>query len=159
MGWAPRMANTGEIQGMDLQPYCLTKIDAENILGQTAALTDSMSRNKGSISIFQCTYTANDKDADTGKLGAVYFMVEHYNNPSSAKEKYQSFKISNQNSPGFQLFGDIGDEAWFLTDEENFCLLVVRKNDKMLRLKVNKLTSKTSVKTFHEVARKITDEL
>lgn len=159
MGWSARNTNSGAMQYIGLQPYYLTKADAEKILGQTAALTDSMATNKNNVAAYRCTYTADDKDPETGKSGAVYFMIEHFNNLTSAKEVYQSFKTSNQNSSGFKTLSDIGDEGWFHTDGENFCLIIVRKNDKMLRLKVNKLTSKTSMEAFREVAGKIAGDL
>jgi len=159
IAWSSRKSTPTVGQNNDIRSYYLTKVDAEKILGQRATLTDSMSTNKNNVEAYQCTYTADEIDTHTGKLGAVYFMLERYKDPATAKERYHSFKTSNQNSVGFKIINDIGDEAWFHTDDENFCLIIVRKNDKMLRMKVNKLTSKTSPDAFTQIAKVITDRM
>ena len=57
------------------------------------------------------------------------------------------------------MIHDLGDEAYFHSDGENFYFILVRKGLKMIRMKVNKITSNTSVAEFNRVARKITEAL
>jgi hypothetical protein len=146
-------------QSIGWQANYLTKVEAEEILRQDAQLTDSASTKENNIATFKSTFTADSKDPNTGKLGAIYFMIEHYKEVASAKETYSSFKESNQNNPGFKVLNDLGDEAWFHSDGKNFYLIIVRKGDRMFRLKVNKVTSKTSLEALHETARSIANKL
>lgn len=147
-----------------------TLSDAEKILGEPAHLTDSASKIKGedpkyidSMSIvkrdastYNCGYMANAKDKKTGKTGIVYFGFEQYPQVSSAKEVYSFYKKANENAIGFKVLHDMGDEAWFGSSP---LFVQVRKGDKIFVLKVNKMTSKTSLDEFNLVAKKINDAL
>jgi len=48
---------------------------------------------------------------------------------------------------------------YYHSDGENFYFILARKNDKMLRMKLSKITSKTSETQFKEVAKKLIDKL
>jgi hypothetical protein len=135
-----------------------TLSDAEKILGEEAHLTDSSSKIKGDTSTYNSAYTANSKDEKTGKTGAIYFMFEEYAQAASAKKVYSSIKTANEDH-GITELHDLGDEAYFHTDGENFYFILVRKGEKMFRMKVNKITSVTSLKEFNLVAKNITDLL
>ncbi|MEP7110051.1 MAG: hypothetical protein ABI760_18800 [Ferruginibacter sp.] len=144
--------------------------DAEKILGEQAHLIDSVSKIKGedfkyidSMSIvkkdastYNCGYMANSKDKKTGKTGIVYFGFEQYPQVSSAKRVYSFYKNSNKNAIGFLELQDMGDEAWF---GSNPLFVYVRKGDKIFVIKVNKMTSKTSLTEFNLIAKKIAETL
>ncbi len=136
----------------------LTLADAEKILGEKAHIKDSSSTLNNEVSTFNSSFAANSKDEKTGKLGIIYFMYEHFSEVSSAKDTYASIKTSNEKN-GITVLHDIGDEAYFHTDNENFYFILVRKGSKMFRMKVNKLTSKTSMNEFKAIATKITSGL
>ena len=53
----------------------------------------------------------------------------------------------------------MGDEAYFHSDGQNFYFIIVRKGEKMFRIKVNKITSTTSLKEFNMIAKNITASL
>ena len=53
----------------------------------------------------------------------------------------------------------LGDEAYYHSDGENFYFFLVRKKEKMLRLKVNKVTSHSSEAEFKAVTRLIVDTI
>ena len=141
------------------QANLFTLPEAERILGEKAQLTDSSSTTKDNVLIYQCSYTAHSPDQKTGKTGAVYFMLEQYKENEAAHQAYASIKSSNENHEGVKVLNDLGDEAYFHSDEENFCFILVRKGKKMIRIKVNKITSKTSLSEFHLIARNITNSL
>ena len=136
-----------------------TLADAERILGEKAHLTDSASAIEGDVATFKCTYIANSKDPKTGKTGVIYVMFEEYAKVSSAKKVYSSIKTSNENHEGVKVLHDLADEAYFHSDGENFYFILVRKGGKMLRMKVNKTTSTTSLDQFNAIAKKITGAL
>ena len=140
----------------------------EKILGEPAHLADSGSTAPGIASktsvndsvlpikkmawSYRCAYEANSKDKKTGKTGIVYFLVEQYPRVSSAATVYSYYKRSNENNPGFKILHDLGDEAWF-TDSPLF--VYMRKDNKILVMKVNKMTSLTSFDGFNQVVKNI----
>ena len=147
-----------------------TLSDAEKILGEQAHLIDSTSKIKGedfkyidSMSIvkkdastYNCGYMANSKDQKSGKTGVVYFGFEQYTQVSSAKKVYSFYKSANENASGFKELHDMGDEAWFGSSP---LFVYVRKGDKIFVIKVNKMTSKTSLNEFNLIAKKIAGAL
>jgi hypothetical protein len=149
-----------------------TLSDAEKILGEPAHLADSGSTIQGvaskhsvndsvssikrEASSYRCAYEANTQDKKTGKAGIVYFVYEEYPKVSSAATVYSYYKRSNEDNPGFKELYDLGDEAWF----GNSPLFVyVRKSNKIFVMKVNKMTSLTSLDGFNLVVKNITAAL
>jgi hypothetical protein len=83
-------------------------------------------------------------------------MLEVYGDEADARDSYQSIYRSNEDHDGVEVMDGLGDEAYFHSDSENFCFILVRKANRMLRMKVKKLTSRTSLPEFHAVTREIT---
>jgi hypothetical protein len=138
---------------------CLAQNDAEKILGQTAKLTESSSENKNGVTKFRCTYTANIIDLKTNKKSNLYYLLEKYKNVTSSQKAYSDIFVQNENMPGLKKISKIGDQAFLHTDNENFLMIISMKNNKILRLKVNKLTSKTSLNELLNISRTITASL
>ncbi len=129
--------------------------EAESILGEPAILKERKSDTLNEIYTSKSTFTAKEIDAKTQKQGNLYYIFERYTNEEEARKVIQSFIKSNQGFTGFELLTAYGDDAFFHTDKQNFYLLIIRKGNKMVRLKVNKLTPKTS----NEALRKIGKDL
>jgi hypothetical protein len=138
--------------------YLLSLNDAEKIIGVPAHLKDSASIIKDNVTIFNSTFTANAWEKSTGKTANIYFMYEQYPFDTAAKRVFTSIKRSNQNH-GIKVLHDLGDEAYFHSDNQNFYFIMVRKGSKMIRMKVNKITSSTSLDSFYLIANKITSSL
>ena len=147
-----------------------TLSDAEKILGESGHLSDSSTKTKGKemkfidsmsiikrdASIYSCGFMANAMDKKTKKTGIVYFMFEQYPDVSSAKQVYSFYKKANVNAIGFKELNDLGEEAWFGSSP---LFIYVRKGDKIFVMKVNKMTSLTSLNEFNLITKKITDAL
>ena len=148
-----------------------TLADAEKIMGEPGRLVDSetVAAGKGrenspkdsvwhiknTASFYGCTYEANTKDEKTGKIGRIYFFVDEYPNVLSASAVYSYYKRSNQHHDGFKEL-QLGDEAWY----GNSPLFVyVRKANKIMMMKVNGMTSKTSSEGFDQVVKSIAANL
>ena len=148
-----------------------TLADAEKIMGEPGRLVDSETVAAGTgresspkDSVFQikktasfsgCAYEANKKDEKTGRTGKVYFLVEEYPDVSSASTVYSYYKRSNEHHDGFKEL-QLGDEAWY----GNSPLFVyVRKTNKLMIMKVNGMTSKTSSEGFNQVIKNIAANL
>lgn len=139
--------------------FCLAQTDAEKVLGQTVKLTESSSENKDGITKFRCTYTANDIDSKTNKTGNLYYLLEEYKNMDSSQKAYSDILEQNKNMPGLKKLNEIGNQAFLHTDNENFLMIISRKDNKILRLKVNKLTSMTSLNELQNISKTITAAL
>jgi len=133
-----------------------THQQAVRILGEPAHMKDSSSQNSGGISRQSCSFFAITMDSISGKTGAIYFMIEEYNDIARAKDTYESIRKSNEGHEGIKTLNGLGDEAYFHSDNSNFYFILVRKREKVIRMKVNKITSHTSLDAFHSVAREIT---
>ena len=136
-----------------------SQTDAELILGEKAYRSDSSSTIKKDTLEIKRAYTANSIDQKTGETGVIYFMIEEYNQEASAKKAYDFFKTANEKNEGIKIVHDMGDDAYFHSDGKNFYFILVRKGKKMFGIKVNKITSFTSLKEFNLVSKKISDAL
>ena len=137
----------------------LTLLDAEKILGEKGSLTDSSTTHGKDAVNFACSYKAISEDKKTGKTGTLYFLLEEYNLVSGAEKRYKFIKEANSNNAGIKTLDGLGDEAYFHSDKENFYFVMVRKGNKVFNLKVNKITSFTSLNVFNTVTKKITEAL
>lgn len=135
-----------------------TLSDAEKILGEKAHLANDTLAIKKDVSTYACTYIANAKDQKTSNTGVLYVILEDHPQLSSAKQVYNAIKTANENHDGVKVLDDIGDEAYFHSDG-NFCFILARKGTGILRMKVNKVTSKTSLNEFNQVAKELIELL
>jgi hypothetical protein len=125
---------------------------AERILGQSAFLSQREWSNKPNNRVYLSGYSAFQKDKD--RTGTVYFLIEQFNDDISAHQHYINTKIANAKN-GIKTLRDLGNEGYFHTDNENFYFIMARKGNKVFNIKVNKITSHTSLADFNEVAREI----
>jgi len=135
----------------------LTPSGAERIMGEQANLTCNTYFKKSDTLEYKCDYTALLKDETSGKIGKIYFMYEVYSSSVKAKHAYNAIYQANKMHDGVKLEVGLGDEAYYHTDGTNFYFYLVRKNQKMFRMKVNKVTSHSSESQFKEVAKLIVD--
>ena len=126
---------------------CIAKTDVEKILGFTARQTESSTVTENNVVQHKCSWKATTDDLNSN----FYYIDEEHNNAESAHKVFEDIVVSNQNNSGHSR-PDIGDEAWLHSDGTNFCLLMVRKGNKIIRLKVNRITKETSVDEMKRVA-------
>ena len=137
----------------------LTQADAEKIMGEQATLTCNTFMKKGDTLEYKCDYTALSQDATTSKTGKLYFMYEIYGGAAAAANAYAGFYQANRRHEGVEVDSGLGDEAYYHSDQTGFYFFLVRKNEKLIRLKLNKVTSLSSVKEFKEATKRIVDKL
>lgn len=137
----------------------LTLPDAEKIMGEPASLTCNMFTKKGDTLEYKCEYTSRVKDPATDKTGKLYFMDEVYKNAAAAHDAYMVFYKLNSTHAGFEPVKGLGDEAYYHTDGKNFYFYLVRKDNRMFRMKLNKVTSHSSEEEFKKVGRLVTERM
>ncbi len=144
--------NPHDIGKTGLGRHKLTTQEAERILGESCQLKESQNSLENGGHTYKSTYVANSSDEKSNKLVALYFAFESYGDEIDAKRTFKTFKMSNQTRDGFELINNLGDEAFFHSDKKNFYLIIARKGNEMIRLKVNKITEKTSLAELKKVA-------
>jgi len=132
--------------------------DAEKILGEPAHLMDSSTTQQKNVLMYSCAYQSNATDPKTNKTGSVYFLIEQYDEISAAHNKFTDIKTANEKG-GIKTLYELGDEAYFHSDGENFYFIMVRKGTRVFNMKVNKITSKTSLEEFNRVSKEITEAM
>jgi hypothetical protein len=138
---------SGSFQGTNaLEDLCLAKSDVEKILGSPAQQTESQTFNNKGVIQHKCTWKATKEDLNSN----LYYIGEQYDNAEAAHKVFTDIVTSNTGSG--QSRPDIGDEAWLHSDGTNFIIIIVRKGDKMIRMKVNKLTKETSIDEMKRIA-------
>jgi len=137
----------------------LTLKDAEKIFGEPGKVVENITETKDDVKVYKTAYRANEKDAKSGREINLYFMYEEYKYDSSAKRVYSDIKTSNQTHEGFQIWNGVGDEAYYHTDGTNFYFVLARKGTKMIRMKLNKVTEKSSEAEFKKISERIVTKL
>lgn len=137
----------------------LTLTDAKKIMGEPAKLTGNAYKKKGDTLEYTCEYTALAQDAITSKTGKLYFMYEKYKGVAAAANAYKAIYQANSRHQGVEIVSGLGNEAYYHTDLTGFYFFLVRKNEKMFRMKLNKITSHSSETEFKAVAKRIVDKL
>jgi hypothetical protein len=133
----------------------LSMEEAEKILGEPALLSSRKDTAESNVYITKSTFAAKEA---AGKAN-LYYIFERYNKEVDAKNSYQNIFDSNKKQKGFEQLTNYGDEAFFHTDKDNFCLIFIRKGAKILRLKVNKVTAKTSFSAFKKVGKAVIERV
>jgi hypothetical protein len=126
---------------------CIEKADAEKILGLPARQTESSTVSENNVVQHKCSWTATKDELKSN----LYYLDEQHNDAAAAHKVFEDIVVGNINNPGHSR-PDIGDEAWLHSDGTNFCFLMVRKGNRIIRLKVNRLTKQTSVDEMKRVA-------
>ncbi|HEY9839827.1 MAG: hypothetical protein ACAI44_12875 [Candidatus Sericytochromatia bacterium] len=155
-----QVRQAAERQALDWRPeVILTLAQAESILGENARLSESTAFMENAVRTYSSVYIANGPDRVSGNTGALYFMYEEYPDVATAVAGYTGIWDGNKAHEGIQQLANIGDQAYFHSDGSNFLFVLARKGTRMIRLKVNKITSQTSKDAFMDISRALTEAL
>jgi hypothetical protein len=142
------------------QNHCLVSIkDAEKILGQSAQISADSSETTNHTIKSRCTFTTSLQQPHRDRESNLYYLLEEYPNATAAETAFKFIVSENQGMPGLQTLHGLGDEAIIQTDNFNYQLIMVRKSDKIIRMKVNKITPTTSLGELTRIAKNISDHL
>jgi hypothetical protein len=133
--------------------------NVEKILGEPARLTEKKTTTENKVLKERRTYAALAKDAATDKTGMLYYGFDQYPSKQGAIQRYKDVVVSNQPNGNLKPIMGMGDEAFIQTDGSNFYLIMARKNNKIILIKVNRITSHTSETGLKEVAGYLVKQL
>ncbi|HTE23101.1 hypothetical protein [Flavitalea sp.] len=136
--------------------YELTNEEVKMMLGVIAdSMSSKDSTGEGWYLRKNRTYTANIKENNQIRISNLYYAYERHASIDIADKLIDSYFASNKNSLGYQQLSGYGDEGFFHTDDENFCTFVARKGKVFIRLKVNKLTSKSNPEAVKRIGKQL----
>lgn len=147
--------NTNNVRKTGFGGHKLTVQQAERILGEPCQLKEDKNSLENGGHTYKSTYVARSSDEKSNKIVALNFIFESYGNEADAKKTFDTFKVSNQTSDGFELMNNPGYDAFVHSDRKNFYLLIARKGNEMIRIKVNKITAKTSIAELKKIANDV----
>jgi hypothetical protein len=145
------------VQSGFAQAYaCIYQGDAEKILGGASKLSSVSTERKTDHTRYACTWEYKGREGlKAGDTSHLYYLVEAYTNEAQAAKVHHAMVVSNQRLPGFVMLPGIGDEGCIHADGANFQTLMLRKDNKILRIKINKTTPRTSTNALKQVGGKI----
>ncbi len=138
----------------ELSDTILTKADAEKIMGEPVTLTEEKKEVKDGIIKNSSTYSALHKTSTNSPI-ALYTNFQEFKDADLAKKAYTAITKSNAQMTGHSSVSGIGDQAWYHTDGVNFGLIMVRKNEKLLIIKVSKTTKTFSRDELMSVCKRL----
>jgi hypothetical protein len=135
------------------------ELTTEEVKVMLGAIAESASRKdstgEGGYMRQDRTYTTKIKQNNEIRISNLYYAYEQHASIDIADKLIDSYFASNKNSPGYQQLSGYGDEGFFHTDGENFCTFVARKGKVFIRLKVNKLTSKSNPDAVKRIGKQL----
>ena len=131
---------------------------AEQIIGESVHMKETGAFNANYKFGFSKTFTADTVDS-LGRLGNVYFMYQEFLELDSAISAYAAARGSASDHDSVEDIANLGDEASFYSDGENFYFIIVRKGTKELRIRLDKITSGAIKENFIRAAREITGSM
>jgi hypothetical protein len=128
--------------------------EAEAILGEPCIQNEQTSTAENGGHQFKTNFVA--KSDEKVKL---YYLFDSFETETSANNKFDEFYAGNASLTGFQKLENLGSEAFYHTDSENFSLIIARKGNEMIRIKVNKINPKFSKKQMIEVTQIVLERI
>ena len=143
-----------------IKNHHLSQSEVESILGEPATLSSEKdSTGEGWYLRSTRTYTAQSQQLNTNNIGHLYYRFERFTNVDAADKLIDGFSESNKNSVGYEQLSGVGEEGFFHTDKQNFCVYVVRKGKLIIYMKVNKLTSKTNIVALKKIGMEVVNRI
>lgn len=145
--------------GLHFPGDTLTLPAVESIIGMPAKYLETKKEQRPHVLRETISYTALEKDPRSLQPVNLYYLKENYEDETLAHKTFSEIISGNDGLSGQTSVAGLGDEAWLHSDQRNFSLLVVRKKNHLIRIKINKLPPTYSSKELLAVSRKILSAL
>ena len=132
--------------------------DAEKILKQPVYVKDSLwkySNYNYSYLRYKFTYNTNAIDSVKKTRGSLFFSLEEFQQLHLTKKTFADIKALNEKSSKYSILNDLGDESFLARDELNHPFIVVRKGNRIYKLRMLYATGQDSEDEFMLLAKKI----
>ena len=133
--------------------------EAARILGNQSRLEKVTAYQDEGAKVYQSAFRDDWRDPTTGKSGILYYMYEEYPSADAAKSFLAATLKANQIDPVDGIRTKSGAELHYLTGGEVVRMAMVLKGNRLIRLKVNQVTSRYRLSGFKEVAGEFANQL
>ncbi|MBL7828581.1 MAG: hypothetical protein JNJ57_18245 [Saprospiraceae bacterium] len=130
----------------------LSVYDAEKIFGGPAALTENTIVRKNDSQLYKCAYVAQGQDLMAGRPSVLDLSLEEFNADGSASVLFGNLRKEYESEAGFQTVFNLGSEAFFTSDNQNYYYILIRKNNKLLGLSLKKIPNSGALESFKMAA-------
>ena len=145
---------------IDWMPSLVLDIEeAERILGNKSRLQKITAYLDEGTKVYQSSFRDDRLDPATGKMGILGYMYEEYRTAEAARFFLDSTLKANHINPGERIRMEGGAEVHYLTGGDVIRMVMILKENRLIRLKVNPVTSHYNLVEFRMVAAELAKKL
>ena len=133
--------------------------EAERILGNGGRLEKVTAYLDEGTKAYQSSFRDDRLDPATGKTGSLGYMYEEYQSAEAARSLLDSTLQANRLSPADAIRMEGGAELNYFTGGDVIRMVMILKENRVIRLKVNPVTSHYSLVEFRRVAAELAKQL
>jgi hypothetical protein len=133
--------------------------DAARILGNQSRLEKLTAYQGEGAKAYLSAFRDDWRDPKTGKTGILYYMYEEYLSAEAAKSYLAATLKANDINPADGIRSKSGAELHYLTGGEVVRMAMVLKGNRLIRLKVNQVTSRYRLDEFKDVVGEFANQL
>lgn len=141
---------------IDWKPRLVLDVgEAERILGNTCSLEKVTAYLDEGTRAYQASFRDDRTDPATGKTGILGYMYEEYQNAEAARSFLNSTLKANRLRPEDAIHMEGGAELHYFTGGDVIRMVMILKENRLIRLKVNPVTSHYSLVELRKVAAEL----
>jgi hypothetical protein len=145
---------------IDWTPSLVLDIDeAQRILGGPGRLEKVTTYLDEGTKTYVSAFKDDALDPRTGKAGILYYMYEEYESSDTVRSYLYSTLKENHVDPADGIRMEGGAELHYLTGSPVVRMAMILKGNRLIRLKVNVVTSHYGLAEFQEVATGMAEKL
>ena len=145
---------------IDWKPRLVLDIgEAQRILGSKGHLEKVTAYMDEGTRAYHSSFRDDRLDPTTGKAGILGYMYEEYQSAEAARSFLDSTLKANRLSPKDAIRMEGGAELNYFTGGDVIRMVMILKENRLIRLKVNPVTSHYSLVEFRRVAAELAKQL
>ena len=145
---------------IDWKPRLVLDVgEADRILGNKSRLEKVTAYLDEGTRAYQSSFRDDRLDPATGKTGILGYMYEEYRSAEAAKSFLDSTLKANRLSPKDAIRMEGGAELHYFTGGDVIRMVMILKETRLIRLKVNPVTSRYSLVELRKVAAELAKRL
>ncbi len=145
---------------IDWNPSVVLSVEeAERVLGNPSYLDRSTAYMDNGTKTYFSVFREVSSDPATGKTGLLYYMYEEYATAVAARSYLYSTLDANHINPADGTRTEDGTEIHYLSGGPVVRMVMVLKQNHLIRLKVNPVTSRYSLGELRNAAEMLATQL
>jgi hypothetical protein len=145
---------------IDWKPRLVLDVEgAERILGNKSRLEKVTAYLDEGTRAYQSSFRDDQLDPATGKTGILGYMYEEYQSAEAARSFLDSTLKANRLGPEDAIRMQGGAELHYFTGGDVIRMVMILKENRLIRLKVNPVTSHYNLVEFRMVAAELAKKL